>query len=256
MVGSNYDNELWPLVYDQLNTGRHEKELAFYLRETRAVTGPVLEGACGTGMILLGLLQDGRDAYGFDISAPMVSALFEKATSCPDIRSRVSVQNLVDFKYPFLFGAICIPARSFLHLTTQDEQIRCLTNVAAHLEPGGRLLLNFFNPDLGSLLQGTKPPAQHQPFRTFSHPRDHRPIHVTYRQSNDLLEQRQEIEWRFAVDGREHETSMSLRWIYRNEFELLLRLAGLRVVRLYGDFDGSGCTSSSPELIWIAEKAA
>jgi hypothetical protein len=207
-------------------------------------------------MILLEFLQDGRDAYGFDISAPMVNALFEKATAHPDIRMRVSVQDLVSFRYPCRFGAICIPARSFLHLMTQDEQIRCLTNVAAHLEPRGRLLLNFFNPDLGSLLQGTKLPAHHQPFRTFHHPRDHRPIHVMYRQRNDPLQQRQDIEWRFAIDGREHETSMSLRWIYKNEFELLLRLAGLRVLRLLGDFDGSECTSSSPELIWIAEKAA
>jgi hypothetical protein len=48
----DYCNDLWPLVYDQYNHGRHEQELAFYTRELAPCTGPILEVACGTGMIL------------------------------------------------------------------------------------------------------------------------------------------------------------------------------------------------------------
>jgi len=42
---------LWPLIYDQFNHGRHEKELEFYKREFKNRRGKVLEIACGPGMI-------------------------------------------------------------------------------------------------------------------------------------------------------------------------------------------------------------
>ena len=57
----NYEDELWALVYDQYNQGRHQKELLFYKTELGDCAGPVLEIACGTGMILLKLLLQGVD---------------------------------------------------------------------------------------------------------------------------------------------------------------------------------------------------
>ncbi len=59
---------MWPLIYDQFNHGRHEKELEFYKREFKNRRGKVLEIVCGTGMIFLELLSEGIDIYGFDIS--------------------------------------------------------------------------------------------------------------------------------------------------------------------------------------------
>jgi len=52
----NYENCLWPLIYDQYNRGRHEKEFSFYYEELKQRNGKVLEIACGTGMILLKML--------------------------------------------------------------------------------------------------------------------------------------------------------------------------------------------------------
>ncbi|NLY88950.1 MAG: class I SAM-dependent methyltransferase [Firmicutes bacterium] len=71
----NYENHLWPLIYDQFNHGRHEQELEFYRRVLKNRTGKVLEIACGTGMIFLKLLSEGIDIYGRDISEPMLDIL-------------------------------------------------------------------------------------------------------------------------------------------------------------------------------------
>jgi len=64
----NYQSKQWTLIYDQFNQGRHQKELAFYRAELEQSASPVLEVACGNGMIFLELLQEGFDIYGFDIS--------------------------------------------------------------------------------------------------------------------------------------------------------------------------------------------
>ena len=50
-------------------------DLEFYLREAQNAKGPVLEVACGTGRILLSLVEEGIEATGMDISKPMIDVL-------------------------------------------------------------------------------------------------------------------------------------------------------------------------------------
>jgi SAM-dependent methyltransferase len=252
----NYEDELWALIYDQYNQGRHQKELSFYATELSDCDGPVLEIACGTGMILLKLLLQGLDIYGFDISEEMLRVLRSKATTLEinDIHTRVSRQDMRDFHYECSFDGIIIPARSFLHLTKQADQIACLRTVYAHLRSGGRLLLNFFNPRLDFILERAGSDAEYRPLSTFAHPVTGEPIELSRKQANDIHGQVQSITWRFKYREVMHETSMSVRWIYREEFKLLLRLAGFVKWDLYGDFDKSEFNSDSGEMIWVAEK--
>lgn len=251
----NFCNNLWPLIYDQNNHGRHEQELAFYSSELAACSGPILEMACGTGMILLPLIESGLDAYGFDLSQEMLEVLYAKAEQkgMSDIHTRVSQQNMVDFQYDKQFDTILIPARSFLHLPTQDEQISCLKTVHKHLRPEGRFMLNFFTPGLKALLSHTNPDPEFAPLGTYKHPETQEKIEVSRRQVNDLSEQVQHITWRFAFAGTSHETPMRVRWIYKNEFELLAKLAGLRVLALYSDFEKEPYRGEG-EMVWVLEK--
>jgi SAM-dependent methyltransferase len=251
----NYENEWWPLIYDQFNHGRHEKELAFYTAELRDCTGPVLEIACGTGMILLELLARGVDIYGLDISPPMLDVLYAKAErrGVADIRERVSCQNMVEFAYDMAFDAVFIPARSFLHLTQQEEQIACLRRVYAHLADGGRLLLNFFTPNLQLLLAYSKPSAGFMPWGTFTAPDTGETIHLSVSQTNDPVQQIQYVTWRFQSERMDHTTEMFVRWIYKEEFQLLLRLAGFSRWQLYSGFHKHPYDGRD-EMVWIAEK--
>jgi SAM-dependent methyltransferase len=251
----NYENELWPLIYDQFNHGRYEKELAFYTTELQACTGPVLEIACGTGMILLELLARGIDIYGLDISPTMLDVLYAKAErqGTSDIHARVTCQNMVDFTYDKRFDAIFIPARSFLHLIRQEEQIACLRRVYAHLNDGGRLLLNFFTPNLESLLAYAKPSAGFVPWGTFAAPDTGETIHLSVSQTNDVVQQIQYVKWRFQSKRLNHTTEMFVRWIYKEEFQLLLRLAGFTDWQLYSGFDKHPYDGRG-EMVWIAEK--
>lgn len=48
---------------------------------------------------------------------------------------------------------------------------------------------------------------------------------------------------------------MTMRWIYKEEFRLLLKLAGFTEWELYGDFDKSRYSYESQEMmIWIVKK--
>lgn len=256
MAAVNYEDELWALIYDQYNQGRYQSELSFYAAEVKDCRGPVLEAACGTGMILLPLLERGVDIYGFDVSAEMLDVLYAKATSAgiEDIRTRVSRQDMRDFHYKRQFETVIIPARSFLHLAEQEDQIASLRTIYNHLKPGGRLLLNFFNPRLDLIIERADPGASFRPLATFTDPQSGQPIELLARQINDIPGQIQHITWRFERGNSVHETTMQVRWIYREEFKLLLRLGGFARWELYGDFDKSALGSDAWEMVWIAEK--
>lgn len=256
MHAKNYKDHMWSLIYDQYNQDRHEKELLFYSSEIKGCIGLVLEVACGTGMILLKLLEQGIDIHGFDISEEMLNVLFVKAETAgiTDIRNQISKQDMCDFNYSQKFDSIIIPGRSFLHLTSQENQIACLQNIYAHLNPGGRLLLNFFNPDLQLLISKAQPSDEYESIGVFTHPATKALIELSFKQINDLSKQVQNITWRFKMNDSVHETRMDVRWIYKEEFQLLLRIAGFHKWTLYGDFDKKEFTGKENELIWIAEK--
>jgi SAM-dependent methyltransferase len=252
---NNYSHELWPLIYDRYNQGRHDQELDFYGSELAACTGPVLEVACGTGMILLPLLAKGLDIHGFDLSAGMLAQLFAKVPpdSLADLQRRVSQQNMVDFQLDLEFDAVFIPARSFLHLVTQEEQITALRNIHRHLRPDGQLLLNFFTPNLRLLVERLDPNPNFVYHRTYLHPGNAREMVVSYRQINDPSAQIQNITWRFQMGEESYDSLMRVRWIYRPEFELLARYAGFRVAALYGGFDRDPYDGKD-EMVWVLEK--
>ena len=252
----NYCNNIWPLIYDQYNQERHQKELAFYSQEVASCSGPVLEVACGTGMILIPLFKQGVDIYGFDLSGQMLQELFAKVENdnLPNVRRRVSQQNMADFQIDAKFESIFIPARSFLHLPTQEDQLACLQNIHRHLREDGTFMLNFFTPSLSALLSRANSNPDFADFGQFPHPDGKGAINVSMRQTNDLSEQIQYITWRFEVSGQVHESPMLVRWIYKKEFELLAKLEGFRVSRLYSGFTKSPYAGEG-EMVWVLKKA-
>lgn len=146
MTEPNYESKWWGYIYDQMMEAGLPHVVAdnqrFYQNSLRDVSGPVLECACGTGIILLSLLAAGHDIYGFDISSSMLATLEKKAAAqgVAAIDSRISIQDLESFHYDRQFDAILIPTNTFSMLATQEAQVRTLRNIYAHLAPGGKLL--------------------------------------------------------------------------------------------------------------------
>jgi SAM-dependent methyltransferase len=254
-LDKNYENKLWALIYEQYDksSDRGELEYVFYLNEIKDIKGKVLEIACGTGSKFLKYLENGVDIYGFDISKEMLEILYQKGfeKGFSNIKEIITQQNMANFSYPFKFSKILIPARSFLHLTTQEDQINALKNIYDHLEDKGQLILNFFKPNLKSLVTKTE---EYDFFEEFINPNNNEKIKLSFKNQVDLLKQIIAIDWKFETEGKEYHSEMKVRWIYKPEFELLLKLTGFNNVKVYGNFDKTPVTKESNELIWIAEK--
>ncbi|HEX6386760.1 MAG TPA: class I SAM-dependent methyltransferase [Anaerolineae bacterium] len=236
MTEPNYESKWWGYIYDQMM--EHLPDLVdnnhrFYHSNLEDVTGPVLACACGTGIFFLPLLAAGHDMFGFDISKSMLATLKRKAKEQGlDIAGRISVQDLESFSYDQRFEAITITAHTISMLATQEAQIRALRNIHAHLAPGGKLLLDIRLAGMRGLVEA---PAKIQGrWHTWTHPETGLPIRQridgTHDFNNQLILDRCFIEY----EGQVAEFPMTARWIFKDEFQLLLRLGGFERWQYFG----------------------
>ena len=261
---NGYDSRWWALIYDQWNEAggrcaQRKRELAFYRGQLQNTQGPILEAACGTGSIMLPLIADGFDVCGFDSSFPMLEVLRGKAmdSGIEDIEGRITQQDLAKFSYSHRFAAVLIPASSIMLLATQASQVACLRRVYDCLVPGGRLLLNFYVPSYVDdlLLHQESPPAEER-FGEFMNPETEKEIEVSHSKFCDLSSQTESYTWTFRHDGETAKVPMRARWIYPEEFQLLLRLGGFDRWQFFGSQDCVPYVGSAKETNtwWVVTK--
>ena len=227
MSEPNYESKWWGYIYDQMMAEQQDlvdANLHFYQVNLQQVTGSVLECACGTGLILLPLLARGLDMHGFDISSSMLATLSLKAAQqgVGDIAARISVQDLESFHYDQRFAAILIPTNTFSMLPTQEAQIRTLRTIHAHLVPTGKLLLDLRLAGV----RDVEGQASQGRWYTWTHPETGRPIRQRVDGRIDFNNQRILDQCFIEYDDQSVEFPMTARWIFKEEFVLLLRLAG------------------------------
>ena len=258
MSEPNYESEWWGYIYDQIYLGDLsdwvENNTRFYRSNLAGVSGPVLECACGTGIFLLPLLAGGLDMYGFDISKSMLATLKKKADALGlgDIDRRISVQSFETFRYDRRFEAVIIPTNAFGHLTTQEAQIQTLQNIAAHLAPGGKLLLDITLLGMRGLVELL--PVVEGQWYTWAHPETGLPIRQRVVGRYDFNRRLTLDQCYIEYEGQKEEFPMTGRWIIRDEFQLLLRVAGFSRWECYGSPEGEPLIVGLDDIhsYWIA----
>lgn len=115
-----------------------------------AGAGDALELGIGTGRIALPLSRRGVRVHGIDLSPAMVSRLRAKPGA-----DAVGM-TIGDFATTRVGGTFRVAylVYTITNLTTQDEQVECFRNVAAHLKPGGCLVIEVFVPSSSGFLRG------------------------------------------------------------------------------------------------------
>ena len=141
--------------YDHIVQYREREDVDFFVDQARESGGPVLELGCGTGRVLIPTAKAGIEIVGLDLSVSMFEQCRKRlARETHDVRDRVKLVqgDMRDFNIGTSFKLITIPFRPYQHLATVDDQMLCLRSVHRHLESGGKLVFDLFNPLLESLV--------------------------------------------------------------------------------------------------------
>ncbi len=250
--------------YDHIRPYAERQDVAFFVQMARGADGPVLELACGTGRVLIPTARAGCEITGLDLSPAMLAVCAARMTQeTPEVQARVRLVqgDMRDFDLGQSFALITLPFRPFQHLMTVEQQMACLGAIHRHLRPGGRMVLDLFNPSIPVLAapERLEEFGDEPEFTMADGRRVIRRHRITLR---DHFNQSQHIEEIFYVthpDGHQERLvrNFPLRYLFRFEAEHLLVRCGFEVEALYGGHDGSPYGARYPgELIFVARKPA
>ena len=121
--------------------GDEAAAVAFLAQQARG--GPALELAIGTGRIALPLAAQGIRVDGVDIAPAMIAEL---RTQAGGESMAVTLGDFADVPVEGTYSLIYIVWNTFFNLLTQEEQVRCFANVAAHLGPDGVFVVETYVP--------------------------------------------------------------------------------------------------------------
>jgi SAM-dependent methyltransferase len=204
-----------------------------------AGTGAALELGIGTGRIALPLSRRGVRLHGIDLSPAMVAQLQAK----PGTENiGVTIGDFASTKVDRTFTLAYLVYNTIMNLTTQEEQVQCFRNVAAHLEPGGCFVIEVGVPGLQRL-----PPGETiQPFLVS-------PTRVGF-DEYDVAVQGLVSHHYWLVDGRSEYFSMPFRYVWPSELDLMARIAGLTLRERWNDWHRAPFTSNSTTHVSVWEK--
>jgi SAM-dependent methyltransferase len=203
----------------------------------RAAGRRALELGIGTGRIALPLAARGVAVHGIDLSEEMVERLRAKpgGDGIP-----VTIGDFATTRVDGTFRLAYVVYNTIQNLTTQDAQVACFENVAAHLEPGGCFVIEVGLPDL----KGEK-------LRIF----DFSDTHIGI-DEYDVAEQGLISHHYTKRDGKFTYGSGPFRYVWPSELDLMARIAGLRPRERWSGWNREPFTSTSEKLVGVWEKPA
>jgi hypothetical protein len=156
----------------------------------------------------------------------------------------VTIGDFATTKVDGRFSVAYLVFNTIMNLTTQEAQVACVANAAAHLEPGGCFVVEQRVPELRRLPPGQRVlPWQMDP--------DHWVL-----DSYDVATQAMRGHYVEFVDGRGEYSTIPFRYVWPAELHLMAQLAGLRLRERWGGWRGEAFTSDSPKHVSIWEKPA
>ncbi len=201
--------------------------------------GRALELGIGTGRIALPLAERGVAVHGIDLSTAMIARLREKPGGS-DVA--VTIGDFSTTRVDGTFRLAYLVFNTIQNLTSQDAQVACFRNVAAHLEPGGVFVIEVIVPDLRRL-----PPGEQ--FVVFDAGSDHWGFDE-YDVANQGL-----ISHHFTrVDDRIDYSSGPFRYVWPAELDLMAQMAGMSLLNRWADWDRSPFTSESRKFVSVWQK--
>jgi SAM-dependent methyltransferase len=201
--------------------------------------GHALELGIGTGRIALPLSRRGLSVHGMELSKAMAARLRAKPGGG---EIGVTIGDFATTRVDGTFSLAYLVANTIMNLTTQEEQVACFRNVAAHLEPGGCFVIELGVPGLRTL-----PPGER--FQVFDFGAEHIGIDEYDVENQGLISHHLS-----PVEGQWRLVSMPFRYVWPAELDLMARIAGMTLRERWSGWNREPFTSESTKHVSVWEK--
>jgi SAM-dependent methyltransferase len=201
--------------------------------------GRALELAIGTGRIALPLAARGVEVHGIELSEAMVARLRAKPGGA---QIPITIGDFTSARADGTFALAYLVYNTIQNVTTQEGQVACFRNVAAHLDPGGCFVIEVEVPSLQRIPRGER-------FRVFAASEDHWGIDEYDVETQAAFSHHFE-----RIDGRWEFSSMPFRYVWPAELDLMAAMAGMRLRERWGGWRREPFTAGSTDHVSVWEK--
>ena len=231
-------------------------DIDFY-RERVTAHSCVLELGCGTGRVLLPLMESVGFIYGIDSSPAMLDTCRIKLGKLRTPRSKavLAERDITDFDIGERFDLIIAPFRVFQNLETDAQVDGLFTCIRRHLTLNGTAIINTFRPKSGPAdLMAKWSEVSEELESDIELPEGGRLKKYCRRgrfQESPLVLYPDLIYRLYGEDGRlddESELKIPMRCWYPDELLSVVETHGFHVVNRWGGYTGEDW-GSGPELV-------
>jgi SAM-dependent methyltransferase len=227
--------KLSSLFYDAVKTFAPQREVDFYASFIHKKPGRVLEAMCGSGRLLIPLMQRGYVVDGVDNSSIMLDRCRIRA-SMFNLNPELYQQSLEHLQLPHHYTTVTIAVGSFQLIVDEHEALGALRNIHSHMVKDCNLLIDIFIPDVSG-----------NPYNVRNvELNDGSSIRLTTRYKFDLTNQRADAISRYElfVNNKVEQTEdefLPIVWRTDEQWNALLSQAGFKVISFYDEtFRASG----------------
>ena len=251
----HYYDEFTAAVYDQ-EYSVNKEEILFYMNIAEHTGGPILELGCGTGAILLPLVEKGFTVVGVDSSEFMLNVLkrkIERVNNKNKLKITLFKSRMEDFETSHQFNLIIIANNTFLHLN-QFEKMHLLKKLPRLLSPEGIAVIDIFNPNRNELLLTDLYYMRGYPvfYKDNMYLVNASTRHVSSEQKLIIQKEYHQVSEFGVLNEEPFRTSFELFYLSKEQFEKLVKSIGtLKIQAIYGNYQKARYTEKSQRMIFI-----
>jgi 2-polyprenyl-3-methyl-5-hydroxy-6-metoxy-1,4-benzoquinol methylase len=230
----------WAAIYDDRNPIDDYAKSAAQFLHSLANNDKALEFGVGTGRVALPLATLGTQVHGVDVSPAMLAQLAQRPGGD---QIQTSLADMTRDRIPGAFALVYLAFNTLFMVVEQQEQVRCMRNAAAHLQPGGLLVLESFVPEFHHYSGSQATRAEHLlDDEVWLLASKHDPVRQVIRTQSIKI-----------TSGGTELRPVTLRYIWPSELDLMAQLAGLRLRHRYGGWQHEPFNSQSTHHVSVYE---
>jgi SAM-dependent methyltransferase len=240
-------------------------DIPFYQARIPSPHARILELGCGTGRVLVSLIENCGYIHGVDFSEAMLARCLAKLRekNVAPGQARAGLGDITKLSLGMQFDFVIAPFRVLQTLETDEQVAGLFQSIARHLTPGGSAILNAFNPqyDPQGMLKNWVSDKEiliwETPYgceRLTCHARKLRFDVATQTAYPELV-----YRWHAGQEGDtlrdELVQPLAMRCYYPDEYLRLIEAHGFRVIARWGGYHGEPY-GEGPELVAQFKMAA
>lgn len=238
-----------PPNYDIEEGERSAPRIAFYCELAKSIGDPVLEIACGSGLVTIPIAAQGLDVTGVDLARSMLDHARTKAEK-QNLHIRWVEADARSFELGRQYKFTYLTGNAFQAFLRREDQEALLASVKRHLTSEGIFVFETRNPSGHDLTNQYEAEFDQSYISVEGYQ-----VSVHFTQHYDPVEQVMYwTSYRRWNDGeRDHnkETHIACRFTHPQELEALLHYNGFQIIQQYGNWQKETLTASSPSIISI-----